>query len=148
MKGVYTAKVKEITILGRLNDVNVQVKMDVDYGEGVSGIDVVKQITSYWHAAGLEPPVPGGKQSYRTVAEQSGAKGTHPDDLIPKISRGGDHEMCPGCGKPLYVVKGITKNKDSANYGQPWEKWFCPKARGGCGGYNFGDRKDVRYDKN
>lgn len=146
MTRMWTARVKEITILGRMNDVNVQVKMDVDYAEGVNGIDVVKQITAYWHAGGMEPPVNGAKQSYRTTGERNGANGQHPDDLKPHLNRDGSQENCPNCGKPLYYVEGTTTKKDSPNFGKPWKKWFCPKAKGGCGAYNFGDRKETRFD--
>lgn len=146
MKGVYTAKVKEITILGILNEINVQVKMEVDYGEGVSGIDVVKQITEYWHAAGLQPPVRGSKTAYRTVGERGGATGTHPREDIPKFTRGADPFLCPNCGRPTYKIEWVVKNPKATNYGNTMTKWTCPKAKGGCGAWNFGDRTDARFE--
>jgi hypothetical protein len=147
MKGVFTAKVKEITILGILNEVNVQIKMELDYGEGVSGIDAVKQITEKWYLAGLLPPVrSSNKTPYRSTNKEHGATGTHPDELVPDILPNGEKHLCPNCGRPVYRKEGITNKKDSANYGKPWRKWICMKSAGGCGAYNFDDRKDARFD--
>jgi hypothetical protein len=141
--------VKKVTILGRLNDVNIQVEMDLDYDPKlINGIDVVKQLTEYWHAGGLEPPVRPGTTA-RTYSEKvTGANGQHPDDLKPYIWPGTvDPANCPECHKPLYYVTGVNKNKDSKSFGETWVKWFCDLKRGGCGGYNFEPRRDVRYDK-
>lgn len=147
MKGGYKAIITNITILGRLNDINVQIVMKVEYDNAVvSGIDVMNDITAKWHAGGLEPPVSGAKQSYRTTGERNGANGRHPDELIPRLKNDGTQDTCPNCTRPIYEVRGITKNKDSKSFGQPWVKWFCPKSQRGCGAYNFGDRKDVRFD--
>jgi hypothetical protein len=147
MKGVYTAKVKEITILGVMNDINVQVKMEVDYGEGVSGIDVVKQITEFWRNAGMLPPVRSNTKPYKTTAQQNGATGTHPDEKKPYFLPNGERHLCPNCGRPTIYFEGVTKDPNSKNYMQPWKKWVCLKSTGGCGAYNFNDRQDARFDK-
>lgn len=147
MKGRYTAKVEKITILGRMNDINVQIEMSVDYPEGVSGIDIVKDITERWHIAGLEPPVPG-RTTERTHSEKvSGANGTHPDDSKVYFWPGQtEPAKCPNCGKTLYYAEGIVKNANSSMFGDKWVKWFCDKKHGGCGGYNFDGKKEVRFD--
>lgn len=145
MKG-YTAKVEKITILGRLNDINVQVEMSVEYGEGINGIKVVDDITRYWKAAGLEPPVPGRPGGPKDTGRVAGANGQHPDDEIPFVESGGERQNCFHCGKPLYIKQGTVKNKNSSNYGNVWRKWYCPKNRGGCGAYNFLPNREARFD--
>lgn len=141
MRGVYTAKVKKLTILGRMNDINVQVEMELDYATGVSGIDVVKEITEYWHSAGLQPPVPG-KPTDRTHTERmTGAKGTHPDDLVPFIHKDGTPRLCPVCERKLYKKTGFSQKTQ-----KEWQKWECPKSVGGCGAWNFGFIMEPRQD--
>src|SRR4051812_27736883 len=45
VRGQYKAMIKHITILGRMNDINVQISMDVEYDNSlVSGIDVINDI--------------------------------------------------------------------------------------------------------
>lgn len=145
MKGQYKAVIEHILILGKMNDVNVQIGMKVEYDQQyVSGIDVINDITAKWHAGGLQPPV--GKTERTHGEKQTGATGKHPDDLVPYIGKGGQHVLCPNCKKPLYIKTGITTKKDSKNYGQPWSKWYCLSKPEGCGAYNFGDRTDPRYD--
>lgn len=147
MKG-WSAVVKKLTILGRMNDVNIQVEMELEYDSKlVNGISVVKQVTEYWHTAGLEPPVPTRKTE-RTYSEKvTGANGQHPDELKPYFWAGEtDPAKCPDCGRQLYFATGIVKNKESRNFGETWVKWFCDKKRGGCGAYNFEPRRDCRYD--
>lgn len=144
MKG-YTAKVEKVTILGRLNGVNVQVEMSVEYGEGINGIAVVKDITGYWQAAGLEPPVPN-RPGVRTTGMMAGADGQHPGDLIPFTSGAGDPVNCPNCGKPTYIKQGTVKDTKSRNFGNVWKKWTCEKIRGGCGAYNFLPKMEARFD--
>ena len=142
MRGVYTAKVKELTILGRMNDINVQVKMEIDYEQGVSGIDIVKEITEYWHKAGMEPPVAGSK-SPRTYGEKvTGAKGTHPDDLKAFVHSDGKPYLCPNCEKKLYKVTGFSQKTQ-----KDWQKWICPKSAGGCGAWNWGYIMEAKFDE-
>lgn len=148
MKGVYTAHVDKIIVLGRMNDVNVQIDMKLEYAEGVSGIDVVNDITAKWHAAGLEPPV-RQSSSPRTYAEKvSGSNGRHPDDLkIYFFPNSTDPAKCPNCAQPLYYVDGIVKKFGSEKFGEKWVKWYCPEKIGGCGAYNFDGERRARFDK-
>jgi hypothetical protein len=141
MKGVYTAKVKKITILGRMNDINVQVEMELEYAVGVSGIDVVKEITEYWNAAGMQPPVPGKPVDKTYSAKQTGANGTHPDDLKPFIHSDGEPYLCPVCQRKLFVEKGFSKKTQ-----KEWQRWKCPKPVGGCGAWNWGYIMEARTD--
>jgi hypothetical protein len=124
LKGGYKAVLKELTILGKYNDINFQARFEVEYEIGkVSFPDILDDMTDRLRTAGVQPPV-GKALERRDRDVRTNATGRHPDDDIPFLDSFGNPVPCPNCDSPLLVRKGVAGLKSKVP-GRPWTKYIC-----------------------
>jgi len=124
IKGTYKAVLKELTILGKYNDINFQAKFEMEYEIGkVSFPDLLDDMTERLRIAGVQPPV--GKSLERRERDvRTNATGRHPDDIIPAVDSFGSAIICPTCRATLNIKRGVAGPKSKVP-GRPWEKFVC-----------------------
>lgn len=121
--GGYKPVLKKITILGRMNDINLQAEFEVEYDpEQIRFITMLQDFTERLRLGGLEPPV--GKKIERTWSQnETRATGEHPLDKLPYLNDWNEPVICPVCKKPQMIISGVTKEGKRA--GQKWTKAIC-----------------------
>jgi hypothetical protein len=128
LKGGYKAVLKELTVLGRYNDINFQARFEMEYEIGkVSFPDILDDLTDRLRTAGVQPPV--GKPIERRDRDvRTNATGRHPDDIIPALDTFGNPTYCPDCDAVLNLKRGVAGPKSKVP-GRPWEKLVCSKCK-------------------
>ena len=123
--GSYKPVLKKITILGRLNDVNIQAEFEIDYNpEEIRFMTMLNDFTEKLRLGGLQPPV-GKKEVERKWSDNAtGATGEHPLDKLPRVDDFLNPILCPVCNTPQMILSGIAKS--GVSKGQPYKKGFCP----------------------
>lgn len=115
---------KKITVLGRMNDVNVQCEFEIEYEpEQIRFITMLNDFTEKLRLGGLEPPV-GKKAEPKWSDSQTRANGEHPLDKLPLLDDWGEPILCPVCRKPQQIISGVAK-PGTNRAGQKWTKAIC-----------------------
>lgn len=129
--GGYKAVLKELTVLGRMNNVNIQAKFEVEYDPNeIRFMTMLNDLTEKLRLGGLEPPV-GKSQVERKWSEtQTGATGEHPLDKLPRLNDWMEAVLCPVCKNEQQLISGIAKT--GPNKGKPYTKAICPNDKS-CG---------------
>lgn len=137
---------KKVTILGRLNDINIQAEFEIEYNpENIRFMTMLDDFTEKLRLGGLQPPV-GQKKLERTWKDNlTNATGEHPLDRLPRVNEYMEPITCPNCGKPQTIISGIAKT--GVSKGQPYQKAICENSKS-CGwdGEFLRSRKAKRED--
>lgn len=122
--GGYKPVLKKITILGRLNDINLQAEFEVEYNpEEIRFMTMLNDFTEKLRLGGLQPPV-GKKEVERKWSDnQTRATGEHPLDKLPRVGDDLTPILCPVCGQQQQIISGIAKT--GVNKGSRWTKAIC-----------------------
>lgn len=115
---------KKITILGRMNDINLQAEFEIEYDpEEIRFMTMLSDFTEKLRLGGLQPPV--GKPTERKWSDnQTGATGEHPLDKLPRLNEWMEPVLCPVCQNAQVLISGIAKT--GVSKGQPYTKAVCP----------------------
>lgn len=122
--GGYKPVLKKITILGRLNEINIQAEFEIEYDPAnIRFMTMLDDFTEKLRLGGLQPPVGQKKLERKWSDNQTGATGEHPLDRLPRVNEWMEPITCPKCGKPQIIISGIAKT--GVNKGQPYRKAIC-----------------------
>lgn len=121
----YKPVLKKITILGKLNEINLQAEFEVEYNpEEVRFMTMLNDFTEKLRLGGLQPPV-GKKEVERKWSDNAtGATGEHPMDRLPRLNDWMEPILCPVCKAEQQLISGLAKT--GVNKGQPYTKAICP----------------------
>lgn len=117
-------KLKQVTLIGRMNDINFQAVYEISYEEDeltdwpFFGIE---QLTKQALAAGVKPPVEKPKPEVR--AEKPKFPWPGPVLDFTALSVGDFFNICPTCGDNLKAIGG----KSDKQNGRRWVKVFCDR---------------------
>jgi hypothetical protein len=99
---------------------NVEQTFHVEFAEN-ERVDMTSWIidkATQLEQAGMEPAVVKTHNGLGSpIARANGAKGTHPDDLVPELHSNGKQKYCPECEEPLYRKPHMYKS--GRNAGKP-----------------------------
>lgn len=124
MAGGYKAVLRELTILGRMNDINIQARFEVEYDpEKIRFMTMLDDITEKLRLGGLQPPVGQQKLERKWSDRQTRATGEHPLDPRVRLDDEMEPVPCPTCGQFQKLVTGRART--GPNVGQPWVKAVC-----------------------
>lgn len=123
--GGYKPVLKKITVLGRMNDINIQAEFEVEYEpEKIRFITMLNDFTEKLRLGGLQPPVGKTPIERKWSDNQTKANGEHPLDKLPYVDDWGDPVFCPVCHKPQVIISGVV-GPGKQNSGKDWHKAIC-----------------------
>lgn len=129
--GGYKPVLKKITILGKLNDINIQAEFEIEYDpEQIRFMTMLNDFTEKLRLGGLQPPVGKSQVERKWSDNQTGAKGEHPLDRLPRLNDFMQAYLCPVCQNEQQLISGIAKTGISE--GKPYTKAICPNSKN-CG---------------
>jgi hypothetical protein len=122
--GGYKPVLKKITILGRLNDINLQAEFEIEYDpEQIRFMTMLSDFTEKLRLGGLQPPVGKSQVERKWSDNATRATGEHPLDNNMRVNDTLQPVLCPVCQKPQKIVEGIAKT--GPNVGNKWVKAIC-----------------------
>lgn len=129
--GGYRPVLKKLTILGRMNDINIQAEFEIEYDpEQIRFITMLSDFTEKLRLGGVMPPVGKPTIERKWSDNVTNARGEHPLDKLPRLNEWGEPYLCPTCKSPQQIIEGIAKT--GTNAGNKYRKAICPNSKS-CG---------------